>query len=351
MIQEHIDTIRLLGYPDERIRARLLSNQLVPFLDDGDIFYAAPVREGALKVSRMKAIPFHELKVPTLTPRQFEVHQEYLKTLTELCPRFGDIADIMGVRTTRLRPIFRRYEVPLSKYRLSDKPPYPEHIDLDEFRELYEEEAYTLKELSEHYDITLGKARRVIDDQEFVAPIDAVKTKKRLERNPQYLEVGGKKLPPPTPVQLEKAIEDGHDTVERLSVLFEVNPRTMTGWLDHHGIETAGMRSRRKNADIPNLHEIVYQEVILKGRKVPEVAKEKGLDRGKVWRTARDFPEWNEISTRTKTIPNDMLGRLYHAVKGKRMLKKEACARAGVSHKTLDREFVRYETERAAMKR
>lgn len=351
MIQEHIDTIRLLGYPDERIRARLLTNQLVPFLDDGDVFYAAPVQSGALKVSRMRAIPYHELKNPSVTPRQFEVNREYLRTLTELCPRFGDVASVIGVRTTKLRPIFRRYDVPLSKYRLSDKPPFPESLDLDEFKDLYENEAYTLRELGEHFDITIGKARRIIDDQEYVAPIDAVKTAKRLERNPEYLEIGGKKLPPPTPVQLEKAIEDGHDTIERLSTLFEVNPRTMTGWLDYHGIETKGMRSKRGRSDFPNLHEVVYQEVIVKGRKVPDVAKEKGLDRGMVWRAARDFPEWNDVRSRTKTIPNDMLGRLYHAVKGKRMKKKDACARAGVSHKTLDREFLRYETERSEVSR
>lgn len=33
MIQENIDSIRLLDYPDERVRARLLDNQLVPIVE------------------------------------------------------------------------------------------------------------------------------------------------------------------------------------------------------------------------------------------------------------------------------------------------------------------------------
>lgn len=346
MIQEHIDIIRLLKYSDERIRAKLLDNQLVPFLEDGDVIYASPLGGGTMKVSRMRAIPYEELRSPVTTPRQHEVRQEYIKTLTEICPRLSDVADIVQVRTTKLHPLYRRYGVSMSKYRVREQDPIPPGLDVEEFKDLFEVEAYTLQELSEHFDITLGEARRIIDDQELVGPIDAVKVRKRSERNPEYLVVGGKKLPPPTPLQLEKAINDGNDTIRKLSALFEVNPRTMTGWLDQHGIQTPGMQSRRGGMAIPGLHDVVYQEIIVKGRKVPELAKELNLDRGKVWRAASDFPEWNDVRSRKKTIPNDLLGRLYHAVKGKRMKKKEACARAEVSFKTLVREFKRYEAER-----
>lgn len=345
MIQEHIDIIRLLKYSDERIRAKLLDNQLVPFLEDGDVIYASPLGGGTMKVSKMRAIPYEELRSPATTTRQHEVRQEYIKTLTEICPRLSDVADIIQVRTTKLHPLYRRYGVSMSKYRVREQDPIPPGLDVEEFRDLFEVEAYTLQELGDHFDLTLGEARRIIDDQEMVSPIDAIKVRKRLERNPEYLVVGGKKLPPPTPLQLEKAISDGNDTIRKLSELFEVNPRTMTGWLDQHGIKTPGMRSRREGVTIPGLHDIVYQEVILKGRKVPDLAKELNLDRGKVWRAASDFPEWNDVNSRRKTVPNELLGRLYHAVKGKRMKKKEACARAGVSFKTLVREFERYESE------
>ena len=346
MIQENLETIRLSDYSNEKVRERLLDNQLNPILEGEDIFYASPLADGSMKVSRMKAIPFATLKSPSLTLRQFQVHQEYLGTLVELCPRMGDLATLIGVRTTKLHPIFRRYGVPLTKYRLRERNPIPLGLDLVEFQELYEQEAYTLRELADHYDLTLGEVRRILDDQGFVAPIDALKIQKRMERNPQYLTVGGLRLPPPTPVQLEKAMEEGHDTVAKLATLFEVDPRTMTRWLDQHGLQTAGMRARRSSSRVEGLHDIVYQEVIRKGRSVPEVAKELGQGRQTVWRAASSFPEWGLENRRMKTIPSALLGRLYHAVKDKRMKKFEACQMAGVSHKTLDREFSRYELER-----
>lgn len=346
MIQENLEGVRLSDYSNVKVRERLLDNQLNPILDGENIFYASPLADGSMKVSRMKAIPYAHLKSPTLTPRQFQKHQDYLTTLTELCPRMGDVATLIGVRTTRLHPLFRRYGVPLTKYRLRERNPIPPGLDLVEFRELFEEEAYTLRELAEHYDLSVGEVRRILDDQGFVAPLDALKVKKRLERNPEYLAVGGRRLPPPTPVQLEKAMEDGHDTVQQLADLFEVDPRTMTGWLDQHGILTPGMRARRSGGTVDGLHDIVYQEVIRKGRKVPAVAKELQIDRTKVWRAASSFPEWGELNSRQKTVPNALLGRLYHAVKDKRMKKNEACSLAGVSYKTLMREFSRYERER-----
>lgn len=346
MIQENIDSIRLLDYPDERVRARLLDNQLVPIVDGDDLFFASPLADGTLKVSRVKAFTYTDLRCPTLTPRMQASHKAYLERLTELCPRLVDIAEVIGVRTTKLHPLFRRYDVPLSRYRVRENNVVTEDLDLVEFQELFELEAYSLRELAEHFNLTIGEARRIIDDQEFVGPIDSVKREKRLERNPQYLDIGGKRLPPPTPVQLERALQDGHDTVAKLAELFVVSPKTMAGWLGEHGIETPAMKTRRHNPKPKGFHDIVYEEVIRKGRKVPDVAKELNVNRGSVWRAASDFPEWNDVQTRTKTIPSELLGRLYYAVKDKRMKKKEACEVAQVSHKTLDREFLRYKNER-----
>lgn len=346
MIQETIDSIRLLDYPNERIRARLLDNQLVPIVEGGDIFFASPLEDGSLKVSRSKAFTYEELRRPTLTPRMRVAHKAYLERLTELCPRLVDVASVIGVRTTRLHPLFRRYEVPLSRYRVQEGFSIPEDLDTIEFKELFEVEAYTLRELSEHFALKVGTVLRLIDELELIGPIDAIKRAKRLERNPQYLEIGGKRLPPPTPVQLEVALHDGHDTVAKLATLFNVSPKTMSAWLDEHGIETPAAKARRNVVKPSNFNEIIYQEVIVKRRKIPEVAKELKLNRGVVWREANKFPEWNDVQTRLKTIPNELLGRLYYAVKDKRMKKKEACTVAGVSHKTLDREFARYVAER-----
>lgn len=348
MIHDNIDNIRLRSYPDERVRARLLAEELVPFEDDGSLFFATPLDDGSYKVSRVPAVPYTELRGPNPTPRQRETHRAYLELLVNVCPRLGDIARVMGVRTTQLHPLFRRFDVPLDRYRTRTRAPVPEGLDTALFRDLFEDEAYTVRELAEHFAIEVSTASRVIDELELIGPTDAVKRVKRLERNPHYLEVGGRRLPPPTPVQLSAALRDGHDTVDKLAARFEASPKTVARWLDKAGLETPGMRARRK-AHPDDLRGIVYEQVIVRRRKVPDLARELELDRGTVWRVASSFPEWNDVRTRRKEIPDETLGRLWHALRDKRMTHREACRITKVSHKTLQRELARYEANRKAV--
>lgn len=348
MIHDNIDAIRLRAYPDERVRARLLAEELVPFTDDGSLFFATPLDDGSHKVSRVPAIPYTELRQPTPTPRERDVRRAYLELLTEVCPRLTDIARLLGVRTTQLHPLFRRLDVPLGRYRGRLREPVPDGLDTQLFRELFEDEAYTLRELADHFTLEVSAVRAIIDELELIGPTDAVKRAKRLARNPEYLEVGGRRLPPPTPVQLAAAMRDGHDTVDKLAARFEASAKTVTRWLDDAGLETPVMHKRRK-ARPDDLSGVVYEQVIRRRRKVPDLARELGLDRGTVWRIASGFPEWNDVNTRRKEIPDDLLGRIHHALRDKRMTHREACRLADVSHKTLQRELGRYETDRKAV--
>lgn len=350
MLADQTQTRTIAPYSDERIRAKMFNNDYAPFVE-GDTLYFLEQEDGIDRICRLTLIPYADMHVPYQGVRSTRAHHEFLTQLLVAVEKLHHVAAILDVRPDRAYQLLARYEVDMDRFRIPTKPdPVPFDLDFKSFKHDYEIEAYSTRELETKYDLSRHRIYKIIDLRDLVEPTDQVKMIKRYERNPEYRNVRGRGIPRPNKGRLEEALKDKRATLDSLGDKFGVSRLTVREWLNHYELKTVRMSSYDRHLDVEtSLVDLVYDEVIVRGRPLETVANEQGVSRTTVWRIASSFGEWDSVkgSLRMDQTSYLELRRVYHAVQEKRMTKKQACRVLKVSYNTLIKRFGVFEKKGA----
>lgn len=349
MLQDVLHRDMIHPYRDDRIKSKFLNRALRPFVEKDHLFFLT-MDGDRYRVNRIQAYSYGTLHRPHQPERTFERHQEYLRHLVSTCKRLSDVASVLGVRIGKVYPLLDRYEVDYSHYRMPKTLKIvPDHVDVEEFRDFYEQDAYSVAELMDYFELTTNEVYRIVDRLDMQEPLESVKVAKRSARNPDYGRSWNAEKPRPTALQLDQAIQDGKDTIKKLSEEFETNPVTMARWLDKYGIETPGMKERRRRpqVEIEDKPAFVRQKVFIENESLDTVAKTLKMSRQGVWNIASKFPEWNDSDrSKVKHIEEAKLAQLARAIRRREITGQEAAKQANVSYNTFKKRLDEYDQKR-----